>query len=140
MSLEPGMGRRVRATPPGRERRATLVALATIAAGPLAWMVQLWSLALASDIPCRALDGPGPLGLGVETWWLAISGAAALVALAGLIVAMRMRAAHRGAPRGKAATGLGTVPFLSMLGAWSSALFLATIALGATAPLFLDCP
>lgn len=126
----------------GRQRertRDTLVLIFAISGGASAWTLQLWLSWVVGDPVCfiegLAADLAGMTGALV---WLGIGVATGGLALAALVVSIRLWRGSRGDGLAEEPSPDGPRRFLLYVALMLNSVLLLTIVMGLTAPLFLE--
>ena len=118
--------------------RDTLLLIFAVTGGAWAWTIQLWLSWTLGEPACFLADGEIRLmGLDGAALWLLIGLATGAVALAGLVASYRMWRGAGGRSLAEDPSINGPRRFLVYLGLVLNALFLLTIIMGMTSPLFL---
>jgi hypothetical protein len=123
---------------PSERTRDTLLVTFAVTGGAWAWTFQLWLAWILGEPLCFLQPGEFTLlGLGSAALWVAIGVATGAVALAALVASWRLwRRAGGRDPREEPSLH-GPRRFLVYTGLVLNAMFLLTIVMGATSPLWL---
>ncbi|CAN5854256.1 hypothetical protein BH24CHL6_BH24CHL6_14890 [soil metagenome] len=120
-----------------RNRDALLIIFA-VTGGAWAWTLQLWLSWILGEPLCFAQAGEFTLaGLGSRALWVGIGIGTGALAVAALLASYRLWRRAGGERPLEEPSGSGARRFLAYTGLVLNLLFLATIALGTTSPLWL---
>jgi hypothetical protein len=118
--------------------RDTAALIFAVTGGAWAWTLQLWLSWIVGEPACfLAGDELRVVGVGSQALWVLIGVATGALALAALIASYRIWRAAGGQELGEEPSGGGPRRFLVYVGLVLNALFLLTIIMGVTSPLFL---
>jgi hypothetical protein len=120
-----------------RNREALLIIFA-VTGGAWAWTLQLWLSWILGEPLCFVQAGEFTLaGLGSSALWVAIGVGTGALALAALLASYRLWRRAGGEQALEEPSGSGVRRFLAYTGLVLNGLFLLTIVMGVTSPLWL---